>query len=270
METNPAGPFPPGTSAVTVMGPPKSGTPRVLGMLNIVFGAALVLGGICCGINAMMQSALMPILAAQQQQMQQQIKSTQEAARAEKLSKLDEREQAATTDEEKSSIQSERQAVQSSPTVLMPVMPDMSKMYGMNDPRVLGYSIIDIFTGILFNIFLLISGAGLVAMKEWGRKMAIWVAAIKIARLVVLQTCSVIFVAPVMAKGMADTLQEMLSQMPPGPGGPPPQFGPQLTTVYGTMMTVSAICLLGFGAIYPGILLWMLTRDDAKAACQRS
>jgi hypothetical protein len=100
--------------------------------------------------------------------------------------------------------------------------------------------------------------------------MAIWVAAIKIGRLVILEAYSVIVVAPVIAKGMAESMQEMMSQMPPGSGGAPPQLGPQIATIYGTMFTVTAVCMLVFGSIYPGILLWMLTRPDAKAACQRT
>ena len=267
MESNPLNSLPP----AGVVGPPKSGTPKVLGILNIVFGSALVLGGICCGMNLTMQAALAPMITAQQQQLQQQMKSTQDAERDERLKKLDEQEQAAQTEEEKLTIQSQRQTVLATPPVVMPVMPDMSKMYGMNNPRVMGYSVTDILSGLLLNVFLLISGAGLVGMREWGRKLAVWIAAIKIGRLFLLTIYSIIFVAPVMAKQMTEALQQMLSQMPPGRGGaPPPQMGSELATIYGTMMTVSAAAMLVFGSIYPGILLWALTRPAAKDACRRS
>ena len=66
---------------------------------------------------------------------------------------------------------------------------------------------------------------------------------------------------------MAETMQEMISQMPSGPGGAPaPQFGPEFAIAMGVMMTVSAVCIAIFGSVYPGLLLWFLTRPAAKAA----
>ena len=215
----------------------------------------------------MMQSAMAPMFTA----MQQQVKTAQEAERAEQLRQLEEQEQAAQTEEEKQSIQNQRQATQSSPTIVMPIMPDMSKMYGMNQPRVMAYFMTDILSSIVLNVLLLVSGIGLVGMKEWGRKQALWVAAIKIGLLFVLQFYNIVMVAPVMAKQMTEVMEQMMSQVAPGSrGGPPPGFGSELATVYGISLTVTAVGTLLVGSIYPGILLWFLTRPEAKAACRPS
>ncbi len=267
MESNMPNMLPP----AGVVAPPKSGAPKVLGLLNIIFGAALLLCGLCSVVSVMTQIAMAPMLTAAQQQMQQRVKDQQEAERTEQLRILNEQEQAATTEEEKQKIQNQRQGVQTAPTVVMPVMPDMTKMYGMNDPHVLAYFLTDILSSVLMNSFLVISGVGLVGMKEWGRKLAIWVAAIKIGRLFVSQFYNIVVVVPVWVKQMTEVMEQMMTQMPPGPGGgPPPGFGSQLATIYGIMFTVAAVGTLVIGSIYPGILLWMLTRSDAKAACRPS
>jgi hypothetical protein len=99
--------------------------------------------------------------------------------------------------------------------------------------------------------------------------MSVVVAIGKLVRLVVMQTCNIIFILPIMTKQMTEGMQEMMSQMPVNPGAPPPpQFGPQFAMVMGTMMTASAVCMAVFGAIYPIISLWYLTRPETKAICQ--
>jgi hypothetical protein len=254
---------PPG--AVT---PPKSGAPKVLGMLNIVFGALLILCGLCSGMYLIVMRATMPVLAETQKQVQEQVKATQETERAEQLKQLDEQEQAATTEAEKQTIQNQRQAIQSAPVVVMP-MPDMSNMYGMNDPLVFGYFICDMLSALATNVFLVISGVGLLSMKDWGRRLAIWIAGIKIGRLFVAQVVNIVAITPVMVKQSTEMMEQMMSQMPPGSGGgPPPGFGTQLASVYGVTFTLTAVGTFLIGSIYPGILLWMLTRPDAKAACR--
>jgi hypothetical protein len=259
---------PTGASAIPVMRP-RSGAPKVIGILNIVFGTALGLGGVCCGLYVMMLSALSPVIGAQQTQVFQQIKDGQAAQRAAQVRQLEEQEEAAQTEEEKQSIRDQRTTLQSTPIPTMPNI-DMSKMYGMNDPRVIVYWLVDMLSGVLLNVLLIISGLGLVAMREWGRKMAITIAAIKIVRLLLLQAFSMLVIVPIVTKQMTEAMEQMMSQMQPGPGGaPPPAMGPQLGTVYGTMMTLSAVCMLIFGSIYPGIVLWLLTRPEAKLSGQQ-
>jgi hypothetical protein len=248
--------------------PRPSGAPKVIGILNIVFGSALALGGLCCGVYLLTLSSLSPVIGAQQNLMQQQFQASQVAERTAALDQLKQALEAAEADDEKQRIQAEIDALEATPMAVMPAMPDMTKMYGMNNPRVIGFSSVDMLSSILLNVVLIVSGVGLVALREWGRKLAIIVAGLKIARLLVLQTISIIFIVPAMAKQMAEAMEQMMSQMPSGSGGgPPPGFSSNFAMVYGTSMTVTAVCMVIFGSIYPCIVLWVLTRPQAKAAC---
>jgi hypothetical protein len=241
----------------------------MIGILNIVFGSALGLGGLCCGLYFMMISALGPVIGAQQSQVMQQMKDGQVAQRAAQVRQLEEQEEAAETEEEKQTIRDKRTALESTPAPMIPTV-DMSKMYGLNDSRTIAYWLAEMLSGVILNVLMVISGVGLVAMKEWGRKMALIVAGIKIARLLLLQLFSILVIIPIVTKQMAEAMEQMMSQMPPGPGGaPPPAMGPQIGAVYGTMMTLGAVCMLIIGSIYPGISLWLLTRPEAKLSGQQ-
>jgi hypothetical protein len=98
--------------------------------------------------------------------------------------------------------------------------------------------------------------------------MGFAVAGIKIVRLIVLQAFSVFVIVPTMTKQMSEAMEQMMSQMPPGPGGAPPPMGAEFATVYGTLMTISAVCMVVFGSIYPIIVLWVLSRPEAKMYSQ--
>ena len=46
-----------------------------------------------------------------------------------------------------------------------------------------------------------------------------------------------------------------------------PPAGQTIATAYGIALTSSAVLMILFGAIYPAIMLWVLTRPKVKAAC---
>src|SRR2546426_11288867 len=102
---------------------PKSSTPKVLGILNIIFGSVLILFGICGALSVVMNRAIAPMMTAQQMQVRQVFEANQQAERTAELRKLEEQEDAAQSGEEKQSIRSQRQALESTPIAVMPVMP---------------------------------------------------------------------------------------------------------------------------------------------------
>ncbi len=241
---------------------PKTSIPKTIGILNILFGSLLLLCGICWSLNLMMQSAMGPMMAMQQQQVQQAL----EAERQRKLQELQELENAAQDEKEKATLKAKQNALKAQP---QPKMPDMTKF--TQDVAFQGYAIADVVTGLVLNILMVVSGIGLVGLKEWGRRTAIWVAALKIVRLVALYGFFALAVVPVMVKQFTSMFQEMFEEMakaaPPGQRIPGPAEMGQMGTVMGVMMTAFAIGMIIFGAIYPVIVLILLSRPRVKAAC---
>lgn len=242
---------------VTPFREPNTGVPKTIGILNIVFGVLLLLCGVCSGLNVVTQSAFGPMIAAQQKQIQQAL----EAERQAKLKKLQEQEEAAEDEQEKAKIQAQQKVVRAQP---MPVAPDTSKF--MTAPGVQGYMIADALSGIALNVLMIISGIGLLALKEWGRLVAVWVAAIKVIRLVAIYGYFALAVAPVMAQQFRAMFEEMAKAAPPGPKAPSPEELAQISTVMGATMTGTAIGMIVLGSIYPVVVLILLTRARVKAA----
>jgi hypothetical protein len=237
---------------------PNTSVPRVIGTLNIIFAICLLLCGACYGLQVLMQSAMAPMMAAQQQQFQ----AAMAAERQKEIHNLREEEKAAKTDEEKAQIQAQIKAFQAQP---LPTMPDMTKL--TKDVRVQGYCLADIVTGMVLNVVMLISGIGLVGLKEWGRVTALWVAAIKIVRLVVLYGVFIVVIVPIITKQFIEIFEEMAKAAPPGAGGPGAQEMETAGTFMGYMMTGTGIAIMIVGAIYPAVVLWLLSRPRVKAAC---
>ena len=241
---------------------PTTGTPKVIGTLNIVFASILMLCGACYAAQMAAQTMMAPMMEAQMEQMEETLK----AQREQQVQELEAQAETAETEEDAAAIRAEITTLQATP---IPVMPNMAGMYGIDDPRVLAYYAGDIITGLVLNLLMLFSGIGLLGLKEWGRKLAIWVAALKVVRLMILCVVVALVVAPVFAKAMGDMMDEMMQAVPAGGGAPPPG-AETIAVMYGTMMTAGAVALLIFGSIYPILQMWLLNGAAVKAACRRS
>lgn len=241
---------------------PNTSAPKTIGILNIVFGCLLLLCVACSSLNLLMQSAMGPMMVAQQQQVQQAM----QAERQRMVQELQELEKAAKDEKEKAELRGKQKVLQAQP---LPKMPDMTRF--TRDTRFQTYSIVDMVSGFLLNVLMVVAGIGLVCLKEWGRVTAIWVAALKIVRLLALYSFFALAVVPDMVQLLTSMFQEMFDEM--AKGAPPGQKMPgaaevgQMGTAMGVMMTASAIGMIIFGVIYPTIVLIVLTRPRVKAAC---
>jgi hypothetical protein len=97
---------------------------------------------------------------------------------------------------------------------------------------------------------------------EWGRRLSLWVAGIKLVRLLILQTVFVIFVVPSFSRRLGEAVQETMSMQ----GGGMPAGMPNMTQAYAVIYTVMGIGMLVLGAIYPIVTLVVLNRPGVKAA----
>ncbi len=242
--------------------PPRTSIPKTIGILNIVFGALLMLCSVCVGLNLAVQSSMGPALAGQQQQFQQMM----EAERQKQLQDLKNREQAAKDEKEKADIQAQEKTLRAQP---LPKMPDMSKLAETEGLRT--YGIADVVSGLILNVLMIVSGIGLVAYKEWGRKLGLWVALLKIVRLIAVYGFFLLVVVPGLTRAFSSMFQEMADQMakaaPPGQPAPKAAELAQVGTTVGIVYAAFAVAMIVLGAIYPIIVLILLSRARVRAAC---
>jgi hypothetical protein len=235
---------------------PKTTTAKVIGILNIVFASLLLLCGLCMGFYVLIFSSMGPLMAGQQPQLQKRL----EQLRQDQIRKLEAEEQAAATDQEKRRIREQIRLVQAQPIKI----PDMSKLLG--DQRVWGFYLVDVLTGLILNVAMLVAGIGLVCLSRWGRTLGIWVAAIKILRLVVLYGLFIVVIVPIQTQQIIAFFEEIEKTLPPGGRGGAAATRGDLAA-FGAMMTGYAIGLVITGVIYPIIALILLTRPGVGAAC---
>jgi hypothetical protein len=243
---------------------PNTAIPRTFGVLNIIFGALMLLVGLGYAAWAFMAPTFLKEVQAQTQASLAKAKAEREARAAD----LKKKEDAAKTAEEKEQLRVDRAAIE---VVVEP--PDMSDLTAWDmfaDPRYLAYFCTEVGLGILLNIAMIVAGAGLVAMAEWGRRLAIGVDWLKILRLVAMCVVTLTVILPITTERMQQAFAKMEAKMKAQPGGGP---GPGFSISAARSMAVfGAVSSVGFalvGTIYPALSIWFLTRPRAKAACAR-
>jgi hypothetical protein len=240
---------------------PNVSIPRTLGILNIVFAAIML----SCGLFSVGSMAFMPAIKKAVKTQQEEVQKKIDAQNQAELDALAEREKAAKTEAEKAEAAAERTALAASKKRSMVSATIDLEAMGMADPRFLGYWHADIFTGILLNLAMLISGIGLLLLKPWARTTWLWTAGIKIVRLLVCYGYFAAVLVPPLAQKLGTAVGQMMAQQGAvrGGGGPSVEM---LVRIYAITYTVYAIGLIVVGSIYPAISLWLLNKQGAKAA----
>jgi hypothetical protein len=297
---------------------PNPALPKTIGILNLVFGSLLMLCGVCSGLYTIAMAAAqgqMTMLQGKQGGLNVQVKVEHEGKPGNTPAKT--KEKVATTpaeEEEKAATKpagepkkkpGEPADEPNAAPVPKPPPPRVSMVEAMNDPANgfagLGsimnrYLLVDLSTGMVLNILMMIAGVGLVLLREWGRKLAIMVAGLKIVRLVILCAVCLTYVIPDFTTSMNkffDKMSEFEAQAaaqqapsgapaapgapaPPGAPGAPgaravfsdPQMKMMMTRSYVVMFAGTSVFISLVGLIYPCVTLAVLTRPKARAACE--
>jgi hypothetical protein len=238
---------------------PTPSAAKTIGTLNIVFGALLLLWAVCSGAGLAMQPAMATWIEIQQNQARVQL----EAARQQQIKSLTGQERAAKTAEDKAAIRAKRQALEAQPT---PALPNMAHVMGQDDPRIWAYSLADIITTVILNVAMIVAGVGLLRFKDWGRRLGLWVALLKILALVGLYTTYIVVIVPMFSKRIGEVFEEMARLAPAGAAAGGPPLG-AMGAMFGTMMAASAVFMMVAGAVYPAVVLWVLSRPGVREAC---
>lgn len=260
--------------ATPVRIPIDATTPRAIGIINIVLGLLMML----CGAYTVVNALMLPFMAKAMEGMQAQIEADmqrqmQQAAQpAEDAAAEGTKAPDGEPDSDEDAAEGQAgDGPAAGPTLQSPPpipMMDMGKFFQIfEDPALMAFTLIDGISGALLNLLLLISGVGLLGIKEWGRKLSLWLAGLKMVRLVLLYGVAIFVIAPLMGQAMGDMVDDMFAKMPPGGGQQPPPG--TFATVYTTMITVTYVGMIVVGFVYPIITLLLLRRPRVLAAFQR-
>ncbi len=135
----------------------------------------------------------------------------------------------------------------------------------LQDRRVKIYNAVETASGLALNGLMILAGAALIGLREWGRKAALAVAGIKLVRLAVLVGVSVFVMVPIQVASMSKELIEVKAQMNGAAASP--------AMVMISPQWISAQSMAGLilnalvASIYPILLLIKLNNARVRAAC---
>ncbi len=257
MSSGPPNPYQAGDYCLVAapQGATQTSIPQTIGILNIIFGALLLMCGLCSGVSQFASSAFLgPLMQAQQQQLQAQLQAQQDRM----IQQLKDQEANAPDEATRQQIAQERQRLEQQP---LQQAPDFTALMGIGQSMA-WYTWLSLGTSVPLNILLIIAGAGLLRRQEWGRKLCLWTAGSKVVRLLIDQGLWIFVVVPDLAQTIGDAMTKM---MPPNAQGPPPGA---MTGVYLVVYSVQGVLTILFGSIYPLISLYLLSRPRVREACQ--
>ena len=253
--------------------PPNPSLPKTIGTLNILFGCLLMLCGLGC-----LSTTLPALTKAHGIRLDpEETQRVVDQMRIQMLTELRKAEDEAKDGAEKERFRTRIRELEAKPMKVKDQIDFAQVNAGF--AWLSRYLWVDVFTGPILNILMVIAGIGLVRLTAWGRSLGIAVALLKTLRLIALAVLLTVYVIPSMTKGMSNLIKTEIGeavftkamddqrakqggQAPPGIQDPK-ELVPLITTFWNGY----AILFTSFGAIYPVITLVVLTRPGARAAC---
>jgi hypothetical protein len=239
---------------------------RSFGLMNIIFGALLLLFGATTAVVWAVAPTFQKKMMASFEEQQAQRKAEREA----KLAEFKKNEEAAKTQEEKDAIKDQREALEKQFEPDLAAMNEFTTYNMFSDLRLAVYYIAELSAAIILNILMIISGAGLLAMADWARRLAVGVSWLKIVRWIVMTVVTLVLVLPITMDLTQKALARMDQQIKAQSGGRPL---PVPLSALGPVQAIAGAAVTVFSAvvssIYPALAIWFLTRPAARAACLR-
>ena len=194
---------------------PNPQIPRSFGLMNITFGILLLLTAVAYGLMYAYTPALNRFFSAPMKQIEEQ----QKADRAAKIAALKAREAAAKTEEEKTTLANERAALEARVVPDLSAFDELQDMNAYNEPRLAIFYILDVSTALILNVLMIVSGGGLMRLREWARRLAIWVAQLKILRWSAMVVGSMVVIMPMMMAKTQPAITALEAQIKAAGGG---------------------------------------------------
>ena len=233
---------------------PDEATPRLFGRLTLLIGGVLLALGAWMSISYLIAPLFEPMGRWTEASMGRVL----DEALLRRLDRLTQDLADAKTPAETSDLNQRISLLLSQPR------PNVNTMSGgMQSPVIRGFGIADTAVGFLLNVVMVIGAAGLVGLREWGRKTVVIVSALKLAKLALSSVLMIAWVLPIQMRMMREQLDPMFKNQP---GAPP---GSAMTAELVAAMTMGGTIVWALMAsIYPILLLVMLTKTRVRAACR--
>lgn len=243
--------------------PRQPGIPKTIGILNILFASVLLLCDGCVGASWLFLPITKELMKAQQANLEAGLK----AELSVKSTSYDAEEKAAATPQEKAAVKARRAETEArlkSQIAVQSSFDDMTAV--MTEPRIAGYFVGHVLSGIILNLAMLAVGIGLIRLRHWGRIGSNWVYSLKLGRLLMLCFLQSMILIPAWTIAMLETLRKAEDARAAGTGGAGISAD-QAGIMIGNLYTLMSIVYLFIGAIYPITGLILLNRSAARAAC---
>jgi hypothetical protein len=135
---------------------------------------------------------------------------------------------------------------------------------GSNNPAVKIYTWVDAIAGVVLNTFLIVAAAGLAGLREWGRKLVVVVAGLKLTRIGLFTVAMLGWVLPVQ-------LRAMKAAMGPAINGPKGNAAAGVASeMLAAASTGGVIGWAILASIFPILLIVMLSKARVRAACRQA
>jgi hypothetical protein len=249
---------------------PNPGPPKVIGILNIVFAAILLLYGLCQTVSILAMPMFANMMRVQQKKLEASQIAQGKAGIDAQIAELEEQAKKAQTEDEKKIYEVRIEELKARP--IRPFVPNTTAGFDVAENMGV-FTWADNITGILVNIPMLIAGIGLVRLKEWARTLSLATFAVKIVLLVVFCIWAVVAIVPEMTRVVNKQFDQAGAQLQAQSSGNPraaaqgQKMLKGIGMAMGVMYTAMYIGMYGGAMIYPVIGLVVLTRPRAKAAC---
>jgi hypothetical protein len=264
----------PDTAATTPV-TPQPGLVKTIGILNLLTGGFILLcgaGWVLALVQYLLPNSPLRLDPANAQVAVEEMRRTM-------VGELANLERSATSEADRERLRKERADLEAR-SFRLESQVDFRVVNG-ELPWLSRYLWADALSGPVVNLLWLGSGVGLVLCRGWGRTLALWTAWIKVARLLLLNGLLALVVIPHLCRAADQfarseagdaVVSYAMSQQGLGRGGAGAPTEPKLTPadVVQIMQRMGygyAATFLCLGAIYPVVVLIVLSRPSARAAC---
>lgn len=230
--------------------------PALIGTLNLIFGIMLLLyalGWIAWTLALPHRSTYFTT--------EHQMQRSKELAKKEgELAELKKQEATASPAEVKSRLRSEIVALEND---LELNFRDLRKVSQKEDLRIVVPEWIDAILGLVLSILMVVSGIWLLELRSWGRTLALWVAATKVAWLTLGFFYALTVTIPIATEQVMVEFQKEAANTGPVMGGVSPKMIAGTTAAAAGTTAVAAALI---SAIFPSLTIWLLNKQTVKAA----